>query len=224
MNLALLTPDKIRKAETDSAITTVLMVGFLCFVAILVTLFVWIGTSNEACLWVICGEVGIYCTSSVCILVESHYAGRSRAFGVGVPKPLESKVEVPALPTPSLPALSAPVENPIKATLASGREVEVARNLWHGFEPDDLLYLCQYLADGNKWTESVMERLRLPVSRELIGKAQGDTYYQRSFGVPDGVFLRAGVITGRGGKGNPSGTLALADYTDIVKAVKNVAE
>lgn len=111
-------------------------------------------------------------------------------------------------------------EREIPATVG-GRAVEpVPYDEVHGFDPRDLKFLCRQIARGVPYTEKVMEKLELPYSRRVMGKAQGDTLYNR--------FMRlcgeTEVIIERGGPGNAPGKLMVTDPDEIYRRIKALPE
>lgn len=135
---------------------------------------------------------------------------------------IEAKKPAPVLPpAPAQPPASTPAqESSIPTRLASGRAVEVSRETILGFEPDDLLWLCKYLANGGKFTESVMEHLPLPHSGVLMGKAQKGTPYQ----IFVDACLETGIIVDRGGRDHKSGMLAVTDANEMMRLLKAKAQ
>ncbi len=136
-------------------------------------------------------------------------------------QPVEMK-EIETAPTAlTLPYPTLPVQDDTFRLSVNGRGGEdVPKQTVHGFDPRDFEYVCKYLANGNKFTEAAMEHLPLPFSHELMGKAQGQTPYNRLMT----VCVRAGVIQGRGGPGNPPGKLAITEYGAILNALKALPE
>ena len=93
-------------------------------------------------------------------------------------------------------------------------------NLVHGFDERDLAWLFLFLENGGKWTETVMENMPLPHSKEKLGKQQGNTPYARFMD----VCTRAEIIVGRGGPGNPSGKLVVRDAHEMMLLAKRLEE
>jgi hypothetical protein len=121
-------------------------------------------------------------------------------------------------PTPSLPATlpaTLPQENRVIPVTAGGRAGVVSLNPpAHGFDERDLMYLCGLIAGGYKFTEENMEKLRLPYSGEVMGKAQPGTWYTRFMD----VCTAAGIIEGRRPKF--SGKLVVTDPDEMVLLIK----
>ena len=122
--------------------------------------------------------------------------------------------QLPALPAPTLPAES----DVIRVTSASGGVEAVPRETIRKFDPRDLQFLCRQLARGFKWTEAAMEKLELPYSKEVMGKASEGTGYTRFME----LCTEAGIIVGREGK--KSGTLAVLDAGEMMRLIKALPE
>lgn len=150
--------------------------------------------------------------------------GHAQAVIEKVKAVIDAEIAARKAALPPVPALPAALPEPTETIrVTNGSRVEdIPRNLVHGFDPRDLEWLAQYLANGNKWTEAALEKMPLPYSKEKFGKAEGNTPYMRLFGVPDGLMIRAGVITGRGGPGNAAGKLAVTDAAEMVRRIKGL--
>jgi hypothetical protein len=129
----------------------------------------------------------------------------------------KAKAPTPILP-PALPA-TLPQENRVIQVTAGDRVVGVPLNPpVHGFEESDLVYLCELVAGGYKFTEENMEKLILPSSRLPMGKAQEGTPYSK--------FMQlcgdAGIIEGR--KPKYSGKLVVTDPAEMMLLIKALPE
>jgi hypothetical protein len=128
---------------------------------------------------------------------------------------IKAKQPTPPLP-PALPA-TLPQENRMIQVTAGDRVVDVSLTPpVHGFEERDLIYLCELIAGGYKFTEEYMERLKLPVSREVMGKAQDGTPYSRFMD----LCVAAGIIEGR--KPKYSGKLVVTDAAEMMERLKKL--
>jgi hypothetical protein len=128
------------------------------------------------------------------------------------PKPSENPVTPPApAALPALPAAS----DTIRVT-RNGVGEDIPRNLLHGFDERDLLFLCRLLSVGFKFTEASMEKLVLPYSHDVMGKADEGTPYSRFMD----LCVSAGVIEGREPK--KSGRMAVTEYAEIVRRIKEL--
>lgn len=125
----------------------------------------------------------------------------------------------PALPDEKAALPAAEREIP---TTVGGRAVEpIPLDPLFGFDPRDLRYLCRYLANGNKFTEAVMENMPLPFTPEQkLGKAQGNTPYNRFMR----LCVKTEVIVERGGPGNAPGRLVVTDPDEIYRRIKALPE
>lgn len=127
----------------------------------------------------------------------------------------ETLPELPANVPATLPALS--VENETFRFTQNGVGQDVPKNLLHGFDARDLAFLARYLARGGKFTESVMEFLELPYSREVMGKAEDGTLYTKFMQ----LCVDTEVIVGRGPK--KSGTLVVLEAGEMLARFKALA-
>jgi hypothetical protein len=133
----------------------------------------------------------------------------------------------PAPPTlidvPPAPALPPALETGTEAS----RGGEGARKI-HGFDPATIMWLCDYLAAGNLWTEGALEKMPVPHMQPPtpFGKSEVGKPYYRLFDakVPAGLFVRAGIIIERGGPGNPPGKLAIKSPLGMLERIKNLPE
>ena len=122
---------------------------------------------------------------------------------------------------PAYPTLPLPEENRTVDVNRGGVTVDkLPLNLVHGFDERDLAWLFLFLENGGKWTETVMENMPLPHSKEKLGKQQGNTPYARFMD----VCTRAEIIVGRGGPGNPSGKLVVRDAHEMMLLAKRLEE
>ncbi len=126
---------------------------------------------------------------------------------------IQLKLSIPPAPSSPTPALPAENESFRFNHFSRGGE-DVPKNLLHGFDPRDLDFLFRLMSRGFKFTEEAMEKLELPYSHELMGKAQAGTNYTRFID----VCVRAGIIVDRRPKN--SGTLAIADPLEMMKSIK----
>lgn len=139
-------------------------------------------------------------------------AGRILGQILSEPSKEPVKPVAPSTPTvlPTLPA----AETPIQYNHFSRGGQSIPRTLIHGFDPRDLEWLARYLANGGRFTEAAMEKLTLPYSLELMGKAQEGTHYFRLMQ----LCAERGIIVGRDAK--KSGVLAVTEYQEILRKLK----
>jgi hypothetical protein len=132
------------------------------------------------------------------------------------PKPAPTSTPAPALP-------AAP-ETKSADTQDVSRGGQARRI--HGFEPATIMWLCDCIANGMPWTEGHLEKMTVPHMQPPtpFGKADGDTPYNRLFNSEWGIFIRAGIITGRGGPGNPTGKLAIRSSLTMLELLKSLPE
>lgn len=121
------------------------------------------------------------------------------------------------LPAHTLPALPAD-DGVIQYNHFSRGGEQIPRKLFHGFDMRDLEWLARYLANGNKFTEAAMEKLILPYSLDVLGKADAGTLYTKFME----LCTLSGVIVGREAK--KSGTLAVTEFAEILQKIKSVPE
>lgn len=180
----------------------------------------WIG-------YVFWGWLGIIAGVSLFVMLRSWDVGQgyvSRAAQVYFPQEpsdftdAESTPLARELPAQTLPALPADeMDEVIPFKNSRGEVSNIPRNLIRGFDPRDVEFLARQLARGFKFTEAAMEKLELPYSHEVMGKAQENTAYTRWME----WCCEALVIVGRDGK--KSGTLAILEAPEIVQALKAAA-
>jgi hypothetical protein len=138
--------------------------------------------------------------------------------GYKIPAPHPAPTSTPA---PALPAAQEPKSADTQAVSRGGQ----ARKI-HGFEPATIMWLCDCIANGMPWTEGHLEKMTVPHMQPPtpFGKADGDTPYNRLFNSERGIFIRAGIITGRGGPGNPTGKLAIKSSLTMLELLKSLPE
>jgi hypothetical protein len=130
-----------------------------------------------------------------------------------LPAPLPAPAAIPA---PALPPA-------LETTQTDSRGGEKARKI-HGFEPATIMWLCDCLANEMPWTETYLEKVTVPHMQPPtpFGKAQGDTPYNRLFNSETGLFIRAGIITGRTERF--SGKLAITTPLEMLQRIKALQE
>lgn len=178
-------------------------------------------------LWIGSGIVGIGTTLAAFLVIRGNLKGQGyvgRAVEAHLPEPPAEYVDAdvtpvtPELSAPTLPALPALPAYDDAITYNSPSRVgeSIPRNLLHGFDPRDLQFLCRLLANGFKFTESAMEKIVLPYSLEIMGKAEDGTPYARFME----LCVRAGIVVGR--EGRKSGTLAIMDAGGMMRRLKEI--
>jgi hypothetical protein len=133
------------------------------------------------------------------------------------------RYKLPA-PLPAPAAIPAPVLPPALETAQEvSRGGERDRKI-HGFEPATIMWLCDCLANEMPWTETYLEKVTVPHMQPPtpFGKAQGDTPYNRLFNSETGLFIRAGIITGRTERF--SGKLAITTPLEMLSRIKALQE
>ena len=110
-------------------------------------------------------------------------------------------------------------------TQAESRGGERERQI-QGFDAATIAWVCDYLANGNRWTEAAMEKMPVPhmFPPARFGKAEGGSPYQRLFDSEHGIFVRAGIIVERGGEGNSPGKLAIKSPLNMLERIKALQE
>ena len=96
----------------------------------------------------------------------------------------------------------------------------------HGFDPATIMWVCDCIANGMPWTEAHLEKMTVPHMQPPapFGKSElGEPYY-RLFHSVNGIFCRAGIITGRGGPGNLTGKLAITSPLTMLDLIKELPE
>lgn len=138
---------------------------------------------------------------------------------------------LPAPPSaPSAPTGSALPPAPLDETAETSRAGELELNgtprLIHGFPAATLMWLCDYLAKGNEWTESQLKNMPVPHLFPTVDFGKSDrkknTPYTRLFDSERGIFVRAGIIVERGGEGNDKGRLAIKSPLNMMQALKDL--
>lgn len=109
-----------------------------------------------------------------------------------------------AAQTPAQEAQTVPVTSGVKEPSEIG-----------GFDKADLLALCRAFAAGMKWTEDKMVGFTLPHTQETLTKARYIALMA--------LFVERGVIDGRGGPGNKTGKLLIADPNEAYARLVNEA-
>lgn len=135
-------------------------------------------------------------------------------------------------PTPTLPADSTPTPALPEGNANGKTEMqELSRGgerdrLIQGFAPATIMWMCDYLANGNRWSEAALEKMPVPHQQPpaRFGKAEGDTIYQRMFHPDTGVFCRAGIIVERGGASNAMGKLAVRSPLEMLRLLKELPD
>jgi hypothetical protein len=124
-------------------------------------------------------------------------------------------------PAPTLPAAPETKSADVQEVSRGGQGRRI-----HGFEPATIMWLCDCIANGMPWTETHLEKMTVPHMQPPtpFGKADGDTPYNRLFNSEWGIFIRAGIITGRGGPGNPTGKLAIRSSLTMLELLKSLPE
>jgi hypothetical protein len=134
------------------------------------------------------------------------------------PKPAPTSTPAPALP-------AAPET---KSADTQGASRGGHSRLIHGFEPATIMWLCDCIANGMPWTETQLEKQTVPHMQPPtpFGKSEVGNPYYRLFDatVPVGIFVRAGIITGRGGPGNLTGKLAIKSSLTMLELLKALPE
>ena len=129
----------------------------------------------------------------------------------------EIRLKMSALDAAPAPTPALPTENRVIPHSVNGREGALALDLIDGWlDPRDADWFALYLARGNKWTETILEKMPLPYSGVLMGKDRENSPYHK-------LMLKCvaqGVIGGRGGPGNPTGKLLLFDEKEIAQRLK----
>lgn len=159
--------------------------------------------------------------------------GQSRDIVTRAVKMLDREIEqkYPAPPSaPSAPTGSALPPAPLDETAETSRAGELELNgtprLIHGFPAATLMWLCDYLAKGNEWTESQLKNMPVPHLFPTVDFGKSDrkknTPYTRLFDSERGIFVRAGIIVERGGEGNDKGRLAIKSPLTMMQALKDL--
>lgn len=129
----------------------------------------------------------------------------------------EIKLKMSALILPPAPELPLPPENRMIAVSASGRAGQIPLDLVDGWlDPRDADWFAEFLANGNKWTESFLEKMPLPYSGALFGKDRDNSPYRKLMT----KCIRFEIIGNRGGPGNYTGDLLLKDPKEIARRLK----
>lgn len=180
------------------------------------------------------GVVGVGASISVALVVQSHFKGQGqvdkviaynhKVYAPKTPMIIDGESTPSALPEPT-PTLPTPtLEDETFRYMHNGVGEDVPKKLLHGFDPRGLLWLCEYLERGGKWTEDKLEKVALPYHSEPLGKADGDTPYQRLFSPEqgnEGLLIRAAIIVERGPK--KAGRLAVLEAVEMMQRIRALA-
>lgn len=223
-----------RAVGAQSAVNTGLYIQlFGCLLALGVLFFGLAAAAPVIPVVVVAGLVFFACgfaalAAGMYILMQGH-GQRSRVVDKGIDLlDLQIKREMAtpaALPEPA-PTTALPPDDEPDAFVwnHSGVGEVVPKDLIAGFDPRFIDWLLDYLlGKGNRWSEAALENMPVPYEGGVFGKAEGTTPYQRLFGLPDGVLVKAGIIVGRGGPGNATGKLGMATKEEMRAALKQVA-
>lgn len=129
----------------------------------------------------------------------------------------EIKLKLAAHVLPPTPDPAPTPENRMIPHTVNGRVGELPIDLIDDWlDPRDADWFAKYLAQGNKWTETVLEKIPLPYSGQTIGKDRDNSPYHHLMA----KCVAQEIITGRGGPGNPSGKLAITDEKEIARRLR----
>lgn len=212
--------EALRQSEMDHSITFALAFGILTVIATLATaLFGWVfALPFVGYLTLIMFLIGGMAVGFV--LLTGLRRGRwiiRRVVEIAedwIDAEISAKQRATALPTPTLPS-TLPLENRMIPVSTGDRVVDLPLDLIHGFDPRDLMFLCRQVARRN-YTEEGMEKLELPYSHDVMGKAQPGTRYTLFME----LCVTAGIIEGRAPK--KSGTLAVTDPDEMMRRIRQV--